>query len=151
MKLQVASHLAIYALIELAADSERQISVAEMGEKYGVSAHHLAKVMHTLGRANLVRSVRGAGGGYQFCGNARRTTLLDIVQLFENFAGDNTLVDGQAEATEAGQALGQVLDEIDDIARATLGSINIATMIRLIARRRARGAQAPAADSAARV
>jgi Rrf2 family protein len=149
MKLQVASHLAIYALLELAADPERQISVAEIGEKYGVSAHHLAKVMHTLGRANLVRSVRGAGGGYQFCGNARRTTLLDIVQLFENFAGDNTLVDGQAEATEAGQALGQVLEEIDDIARATLGSINIATMIRLIARRRARGASQVAAESAA--
>ena len=50
MKLQISSRLAIFALIELASEPERQISVSEIGEKYGVSAHHLAKVMHTLGR-----------------------------------------------------------------------------------------------------
>jgi Rrf2 family protein len=92
--------------------------------------------MHTLGRANLVRSVRGAGGGYQFSGNARRTTLLDIVQLFENFAEENPAEGRLGETTEEGRALGQVLDEVDDIARATLGSITIATMLKLIERRR---------------
>lgn len=85
MNLQIASRLAIFAVLELAANPERQLSVAEIGEKYGVSSHHLAKVMHVLGRAGLVRSVRGAGGGYQFVGNTRRTTLLDVIQLFENF------------------------------------------------------------------
>jgi len=136
MKLQIATHLAIYALLELAANPERQLSVGEIGEKYAVSTHHLAKVMHTLGRANLVRSVRGAGGGYQFSGNARRTTLLDIVQLFENFAEENPGEGRLGEATEEGRALGQVLDEVDDIARATLGSSTIATMLKLIERRR---------------
>ena len=67
MKLQVSSRLAIYALMELADGRDRQVSVTEIGEKYGVSAHHLAKVMHTLGRAGLVRSIRGVGGGYVFC------------------------------------------------------------------------------------
>ena len=71
---------AIFAVLELAANPERQLSVGEIGEKYGVSSHHLAKVMHVLGRAGLVRSVRGAGGGYQFVGNTRRTTLLDVIQ-----------------------------------------------------------------------
>lgn len=143
MKLQIATHLAIYALLELAANPDRQLSVGEIGEKYGVSTHHLAKVMHTLGRASLVRSVRGAGGGYQFSGNARRTTLLDIVQLFENFAEDNAGEGRPGETTEEGGALGQVLDEVDDIARATLGSITIATMLKLVERRRH---QAPAAS-----
>ncbi len=142
MKLQVASQLAIYALLELAAEPERQLSVAEIGETYRVSAHHLAKVMHTLGRAGLVRSVRGAGGGYQFSGNAKRTTLLDIIQLFETIADGNAEADQPGETTEAGRALGQVLGEIDDIVRATLGSITIATMLKLIERRRSR-ADAP--------
>ena len=62
MNLQIASRLAIFAVLELAANPERQLSVGEIGEKYGVSSHHLAKVMHVLGRAGLVRSVRGAGG-----------------------------------------------------------------------------------------
>ena len=83
MKLQISSRLAIFAALELLAHPDRQLSVGEIGAKYGVSNHHLAKVMNVLGRAGLVRSVRGVGGGYQFCGNPRRTTLLDLIELFE--------------------------------------------------------------------
>ena len=39
------------------------------------------------------------------------------------------------DATPEGQALSEVLNEIDDIARATLGSITIATMRKLVDRR----------------
>lgn len=135
MKLQISSYLAIYALLELAAQPERQLSVAEIGEKYGVSNHHLAKVMNTLGRARMVRSVRGAGGGYQFAGNARRITLLDVVQLFEDLGGGEA--SDLCEITTEGETLRQVLDEIDEITRATLGSITIMTMLKLVDRRRA--------------
>jgi len=132
MKLQIASRLAVYALVELAADPDRQLSVAEIGEIYGVSAHHLAKVMHTLGRANLVRSVRGAGGGYKFCGNARRTTLLDVIELFESIS-ESDLAEEHA-GTDVSDAFRRVLDEVDDIARATLGSITLATLLKLVNR-----------------
>ena len=88
MKLQISSQIAIFALLELAGVPERQLAVAEIGEKYGVSSHHLAKVMQVLARAGLVRSVRGAGGGYAFCGNARRTTLLDVIRLQADDAHD---------------------------------------------------------------
>lgn len=135
MKLQIASRLAIFAVLELTAKPNRQLSVAEIGAKYGVSNHHLAKVMHVLGRAGLVRSVRGAGGGYQFNGNIRRVTLLDVIQLFENLGPDEEDA-GPGAITDEGRALREVLGEIDDIARATLGSITIATMLNLIERRR---------------
>ncbi len=139
MKLQISSRLAIYALLELAADPQRQMSVAEIGEKYRVSSHHLAKVMHTLGRAGLVRSIRGVGGGYSFSGNARRTTLLDVITLFEEITGPDGAT---TNSTDAEWALDQVLNEIDDIARATLGSITIATMLKQMTRRkRAAGAR----------
>ena len=134
MRLQISTRLAIFAVLELAAGEGRRLSVAEIGEKYGVSSHHLAKVMHVMGRAGLVRSVRGAGGGYQFAGNARRTTLLDVVQLFENLKSVEQ-DPGAGDVTPEGQALRGVLSEIDDIARATLGSITIATMRKLVDRR----------------
>jgi Rrf2 family protein len=134
MKLQVSTRLAIFAALELTAREGLQLSVAEIGKKYGVSSHHLAKVMHVMGRAGLVRSVRGVGGGYQFVGNARRTTLLDVAQLFEDLssAEPGTAADTNSEE----QTLSQILGEIDDIARATLGSITIATMHKLVERRR---------------
>lgn len=134
MKLQISTQLAIFAVLELTARESRQLSVAEIGEKFGVSSHHLAKVMHVMGRAGLVRSVRGAGGGYQFAGNARRTTLLDVAQLFEDLSSVEQDTD-TVDATLEGQALREVLKEIDDIALATLGSITIATMRKLVDRR----------------
>lgn len=143
MNLQIASRLAVFAVLELAAKPERQLSVAEIGEKYGVSSHHLAKVMHALGRAGLVRSVRGAGGGYQFVGAARRTTILDIIQLFENF-GARDDADAPGANTREGAALREVLGEIGDIARATLGSITIATLLDLV-ERQSRKAKEPEA------
>ena len=127
MKLQVSSRLAIFAILELARDGGQQMSVAQIGEKFGVSSHHLAKVMHTLGKANLVRSTRGAGGGYVFCGNIKRTTLLDIILLFEEPIAN---VDRVVHAVSVENALDQVLYEIDDIAKATLGSITISTMLK---------------------
>jgi Rrf2 family protein len=104
MNLQIASRLAIFALLELAARPDRQLSVAEIGDAYGVSAHHLAKVMRALSRAGLVRSVRGAGGGYQFSGNARRTTLLDVIGLFEA-TGPANARSGAQDRTPAARAL----------------------------------------------
>jgi Rrf2 family protein len=134
MKLQISTRLAIFAVLELTAREDRQLSVAEIGEKFGVSSHHLAKVMHVMGRAGLVRSIRGAGGGYQFAGNARRTTLLDVALLFEDLSSVEQGT-GTVDAMPEGQTLSEVLNEIDDIARATLGSITIATMRKLIDRR----------------
>lgn len=149
MKLQVSTRLAIFAVLELTAREGQQLSVAEIGEKYGVSSHHLAKVMHVMGRAGLVRSVRGAGGGYQFVGNPRRTTLLDVAQLFEDpGAVEQGAVAG--DATREEQTLGEILGEIDDVARATLGSITIATMHKLVDRRSAGNGKSAKADSARR-
>ncbi len=137
MRLQISTRLAIFAVLELAKREGAQLSVAEIGEKYGISSHHLAKVMHTLGRAGLVRSVRGAGGGYQFSGSARRTTLLDVAELFEDLTSVEA-ENGRA-ATPEDRALRQVLEEVDDIARGTLGSITIAAMRKLVDRLEANG------------
>ena len=146
MKLQISTRLAIFAVLELTAREGLQLSVAEIGKKYGVSSHHLAKVMHIMGRAGLVRSVRGVGGGYQFVGNSRRTTLLDVAQLFEELRAVEPRNRG---ATREEQTLSEVLGEIDDVARATLGSITIATMRKLVERRAAEH-QRPKAGSSRR-
>ena len=147
MNLQISSRLAIFALLELAARPDRQLSVAEIGDTYGISNHHLAKVMRALSRAGLVRSVRGAGGGYQFSGNARRTTLLDVSRLFEA-TGPANARSGAQDRTPAARALRELLGEIDDIARATLGSVTIATMLKLVDRQRIGGQRTAGARSA---
>lgn len=127
MKLQTATRLGLYAALELAREPDRTLSAADLAERFGVSAHHLAKVLRTLSAAGLVRGGRGATGGYRFTGNRRRTTLMDIVALFEPAPGRRAPEPG--EATPIGQGLQRVLAEIDEIAEATLRSISLETML----------------------
>ena len=150
MKLQKATRYGLYAVLELARDPGRQLSAADIAGLYGISANHLAKVLRDLGRAGLVDSVRGAGGGYRFTGNARRTTLMDVIRLFEDIGGDGSQSRDRETATDITDYMDLVLNEIDDIARATFGSITIETLLKNMARSLGRDARehdpAPAAE-----
>ena len=88
MKLQKATQFGLYAVLELARDPQSQKSAVDIARKYGISSNHLAKVMRDLGRAGLVASVRGAGGGYRFSGNSKRVTLMDVITIFEELGSD---------------------------------------------------------------
>ncbi len=131
MRVQVATRLALFAVFQLAADPRRQHAAAEIANRFGISVNHLSKVLRTLGRAGLVEALRGAGGGYRFRGNPRRVTLLDVIELFEPIGAAEGLRDPEGPSAE-GRALHRVFDEIDDIARGTLSSISLATMLTLI-------------------
>ena len=135
MRLQISTGLAIFAVLELAAEGGPSASVADIGEKYGVSSHHLAKVMHVHGPRRP-----GAFG-------ARRRRRLSVrrqcaphhaarccARLFEDLDTVEQDTGAARWRRPEGQALREVLNEIDDIARATLGSITIATMRKLVDR-----------------
>ncbi len=141
MKLQKNTSLALFSVLEFAGAPLRHVPAAEIADKYGVSPHHLAKVLAVLARAGVVESVRGVGGGYRFAGNARRLTLLDIVEMFEEL-GPMEPVASRESPVE--RALDTVLGEIDANARATLGSITLATMLRLVERQQSASSPTPA-------
>jgi DNA-binding IscR family transcriptional regulator len=83
------------------------------------------------------------GGGYRFAGNARRVTLLDVVRLFEDLDAPSSPREPGA-ATPVGRALRAVESEVDEIAKATFGSITLSTMLGIIERQRRRSTRAPA-------
>jgi Rrf2 family protein len=145
MKLQQNSLLALYSLVEFAGDPMRHISAAEISQKYQVSPHHLAKVLAELARAGIVQSVRGVGGGYRFAANARRLTLLDVISRFEDVGSGTTERSGR---TPADRALSTVLTEIDEISKATLKSVTLATLLRLSQQKATAAEQAPAQGEA---
>ncbi|MEQ9329631.1 MAG: Rrf2 family transcriptional regulator [Rhodospirillales bacterium] len=130
MRLQKASRYALYAASELARDPDRQMSAGEIAAIYGISLNHLAKVLRELGRAGLVEAARGVGGGYRFVANPKRTSLYDIIALFESPAGCAPAMREEGDMTPIGRSLGAVTQEIDQIAEATLRSISLATLLR---------------------
>ncbi|RJP17988.1 MAG: Rrf2 family transcriptional regulator [Deltaproteobacteria bacterium] len=131
MKLNKGSLYALFALLELASDSGRQLSTTDIAEKYGISTHHLAKVMRNLVHAGLVQAVRGVGGGYRFAGNVGRTTLLDVIQLFETLESE---LDVPGRLRRAGdpivEELQTITHEIDELTKAVLDTITLETALR---------------------
>ena len=141
MKLQKNSSIALCSVLEAASDPARQISAADIASKFGVSPHHLGKVLRQLGRAGILDATRGVGGGYRFSGNARRLTLMDVIDLFESISALPAESGGKEYTTDVGRAIARVLAEVDETATATFRSISIDTMLKLIER-----ARAPAAE-----
>ncbi len=135
MKLQKATEFALYAVLELAADPMRQRTAVEIADKYGISAHHLAKVLRSLGRAGLVDAARGAGGGYRFVGNAKRLTLMDVIGLFEDIGAAPGAAAPPTAGEEIAAGLRFIVAELDAQMEATLRSISLSTMLKLVARR----------------
>lgn len=143
MRLQTSTSLALYSVLEFAANAGRQIAAADIAAKYGISPHHLAKVLRELVRAGIIESARGVGGGYRFAGNAKRLTLMDVIERFED-VGDRAARSRQpGAATDVGRQLGVVLAEIDEITKATFRSITVGTLLKLIQRHRVRSAVTP--------
>lgn len=130
MKLNKASLYALFAVLELASDPERQLSTTDIADKYNISTHHLAKVLRTLVRSGMVQAVRGAGGGYRFAGTVNRTTLLDVIQIFETLESELDVPDqGSQAGAPIVEELKSITDEIDDLTKAVLDTITLETAI----------------------
>ncbi len=130
MRLNKASLFALFAVLELASDPERQLSTGEIASKYGVSPHHLAKIMRDLVHEGLVQAVRGVGGGYRFSGNIQRTTLLDIIQMFENLESELDVPHGSPLDVPILAELKSIANEIDDLTKAVLDTITLETALK---------------------
>ena len=128
MKLQQATRYAIWAVIELASRPDEQIPAQELAETYQVSKSHLVRILYALTRANIVTSARGPGGGFAFCGNAKRLTLYDIICLFETGWPNEEDYKLQTDNPLA-EEVSRVLHEVDRITSATLKSVTVQTII----------------------
>jgi FeS assembly SUF system regulator len=75
-----------YAFIllgRMASVNTRIHAAAELSEQSGVALPTVSKVLKTLARAGIVRSVRGAHGGYVLAGPPENFTLARIIDALE--------------------------------------------------------------------
>lgn len=82
MRLVLQTDYALRILLYLATRSGRA-TVHEVAEFYRISAHHLGKVAHQLGRLGYIRNVRGPGGGIELARPAASVTVGAIIRAFE--------------------------------------------------------------------
>jgi Rrf2 family protein len=132
VKVQQSTLLGLYAVLELAKVDGEQMSAAEIANKFDVSINHLSKVLRILVKARLLQAVRGAGGGYRFSGNAKRTTLMDVIELFEPVSIEGFEYSDSPHQTDVEAGLAVAFTEITEMMQATLFSNTIRTMLKII-------------------
>ena len=81
------SSMADYAVVTISAAARHcggaRVSAADLAEETGLPLPTVHKVTALLGKAGLLRSIRGGGGGLQLAHPAAAITLADIVEAVE--------------------------------------------------------------------
>ena len=86
MKLTRFTDYSLRVLIHLAAEPDRRATVTEIAEAFGISAHHLVKVVHFLGRHGWLATMRGRSGGVQLARPAAEIRVGAVVRDTEGAA-----------------------------------------------------------------
>ena len=92
MKLSTKGRYALIAMAYIARkDFNSKVSVAEISEKQGISQTYLEQLLMKLRKARLVRSARGAAGGFSLNSHPKNIRVHDIMKAVdENFAAVDT-------------------------------------------------------------
>ena len=83
LKISDAASIALHAMIELAQNQNKLISVKEISTKLDVSANHLSKVLQRLNKAGFIESIKGFHGGFRLSVDVQNLTFLEIYELFD--------------------------------------------------------------------
>lgn len=119
----------------LAAHPDRLCSVKEVSEAYGISRHHLVKVVHRLSQLGYIDSSKGKGGGIRLAKAPEKLKLGELVLALEP---NMNIVECFDAATNTCRVSGacQLKHYLSDANRAFLSSLDKHTLADTIMNRR---------------
>lgn len=83
MRLTTFTDYSLRVLLYLAKAPDGRATIAEIAAAYGVSQHHLVKVVHFLGKQGLLANTRGRGGGLRLGREPAQINIAKVVRLAE--------------------------------------------------------------------
>ncbi|MGL4343831.1 MAG: RrF2 family transcriptional regulator [Cellulosilyticaceae bacterium] len=108
MKISTKGRYGLRTLIDLAThDEEAPISLAVVANRQGISINYLEQVIAILKRAKLVKSIKGASGGYKLACDPAAISLKQIITVLE---GEITIIEYE-ETLEAESPLQKCVRE----------------------------------------
>lgn len=103
MKISTKGRYGLTMMINLAKKyGEGPISLKSIAEEHNLSAHYLEQLAALLRNAGLIKSIRGAYGGYELTAHPSQMKAGDIIRVLE---GPIMLVEGIEKEEPAQQAL----------------------------------------------
>lgn len=84
MKITTKGRYGLRALIDLAQYSEIEpVSINSIAARQGISERYLEQLMTLLKKAGLIKSIRGAGGGYVLAKAVDKISVGDVLRALE--------------------------------------------------------------------
>ncbi|HYP48655.1 MAG TPA: Rrf2 family transcriptional regulator [Thermoleophilaceae bacterium] len=121
MRISAKADYAVRAAVELAAASGEQPSKGEaLASAQGIPLNFLENSLGELRHAGLVRSQRGASGGYLLARPAAEITVADVIRAVE---GPLASVRGQPPEDSAYQGAAEPLQQVWIAVRANLRAV----------------------------
>lgn len=118
---------AFLALLEMASqpDPKNPMNVGEITSKQPIPERYLGQILAVLRRGGLLKSHRGARGGYVLARSPQEITLLEIVSLIE---GDQQSADDSDRATLEMELIRQSWQQVDRAAQSMLQGSTLADL-----------------------
>lgn len=83
MRLTTFTDYGLRMLMRMASAPDRAFSTAELAQEFGLSRHHLTKIMQRLAKDGIVVTRRGGGGGAILARDPAEITIGALVRLLE--------------------------------------------------------------------
>ncbi|MEI7866608.1 MAG: SUF system Fe-S cluster assembly regulator [Candidatus Methylumidiphilus sp.] len=137
LKISKMTDYAIIVLGQMANDTDHTHTAAGLAEATGVAAPTVSKLLKILGKAGVVKSTRGAHGGYVLAQSAQLTSVAAVIKALE---GPIALTEcegerGGCEQSSSCHARGS-WDVINRAVRAALESVSLADMAKPVSKHR---------------
>lgn len=147
MRLTTKGRYAVTAMLDLALNETRgPIRLAAISERQGISLSYLEQLFAHLRRKELVRSVRGPGGGYRLNRETQDICVAEVISAV-NEDTDATRCGGKGDCQEGDTCLTHHLwmdlsDRIKDfLTDITLADLMARREIRVISEKQVRASQ----------
>jgi len=83
MQLTLYTDYSLRVLLYLASHPKKRITITEISEYFGISRNHLVKVVHNLGKLELIHTIRGKSGGLLLAVSPENINIAEIVRQIE--------------------------------------------------------------------
>ena len=130
MKLSTKGRYGVRAMAELAAHyGGAPISIKTISKEQNLSEYYLEQLFSPLRRANIIRSIRGAQGGYVLCKAPSEITVCDIMTILEGPIEIADCIDGYACDSEHSCATKFVWEKIKNSIDDVMNSISLQDIV----------------------
>lgn len=139
MKISTKGRYALRLMLDLAmAEPSAPVPLRDVAQRQDISDKYLEQIVTPLSRAGLVRSVRGAGGGYLLTRDPKDYTVGEILRPLEGSLAPVSCVDGSECCGRAEQCV--TLDVWRQIQQAVSGVVDHITLGDLVEKQKGKAA-----------